>query len=352
MPDVVIVTDAEIRHWFGLQLTQPGPNGKRTTQSELGEKYGVSGSTISRNRARLYAGEPLSGPFREKIEYEIAAQKLDARARWHLEQLRQTHAEEMARAVAEHEARLARIETQRQAAASERQAKVARLEAQRRAKEKRRADLRAKWNTLDAARPSWIQAGRLPLLPSAGDVQWFSDALRLETRMTGEELMQLDDSLMGWSDTWTDDVEAKRTTLDILTARARRRYHAARAMHVGLASAKWVLWLGFKLLHILFKAVTSVPTVLTVLGLVAVAAGVYARKELADLASAALTSIVSVIVLLVLTATLFACVPIRARGEPESPLFPLVFGGAFLSLVLLIITAVSWLLSGGLSALG
>ena len=352
MPDVAIVEEVEIRWYFGEHLKRRGPNGRKLPQEQLGEEFGVSGSTISRNTDRLYAGEPLTKPFRKLIHDELAVQKLEAKRRWHLEQLRKTHAEEMGRAVAEHEARLARLEEERRAAASERRAEEARLEEQRRATEKRRSDLSTEWALLDAARPSWIQAGRPPLLPAAGDVEWFADALSLETRMMGEEGMQLDRPLLSWSDTWRNDVAAMRSTLNLLKARARRRRHAVTMVQVGLAIAKFVLWLAFGLLRFLYKSVTRIHTVLTLLGLVAVAAVVYAAEELAALAGAALTSIVSVIVLAILTATLFACVPIRARGQPESPLFPLVLGAAFLSLVLLIITAVSWLLSGGLSDLG
>ena len=352
MPDVAIVEEVEIRWYFGEHLKRRGPNGKKLPQEQLGEEFGVSGSTISRNRERLRNREPLSGPFRKKLHDELAAQKLDARARWHLEQLGKIQAEEIARAEAEHNARLARIEEKRQAAAAERRAEEALLEAQRRAKEKRRADLRTEWKTLDAARPSWIQAGRLPLMPAAGDVEWFADALSLENRMMGEEGMQLERPLLSWSDTWSDDVAAMRSTLNLLKARARRRRHAVTMVQVGLAIAKLVLWLAFGLLRFLYKSVTRIHTVLTLLGLVAVAAVVYAAEELAALAGAALTSTVSVVVLAILTATLFACPPIRDRGQPESPLFPLVLGAAFLSLVLLIITAVSWLLSGGPSELG
>lgn len=350
MPDVVIVTDAEIRWWFGVQLRRTGPNGKKLTQEQLGTEIGgVSGSTISRNEGRLKRREPLTRPFRAIIDYELAAQKLDAKARWHLEQLRKTQGKKVARAVAEHNARLDRIKKKRQADA-------ARLEAQRRAKEKRQSGLRSAWELLDAARPSWMQAGRLPLMPKAEEVEWFADALSLETRMMGEESMQLDRPLLGWSDTWLDDVEEKRITLDLLTTRARRRHQAATAVQVALALGKLILWLGFlaslaALLYFLYKVITWTPTVLSVLAPVAVGVIVYAAKGVGGLTSAALTSIVSVAVLLILTITLFASVPIRTRGQPESAWYPRVLGAALLSLVLLIITAVSWLASGGLTEL-
>ena len=350
MPDVVIVRAHEIRFWFGEQLKRLGRGRKGLTQVELGKFLGgISGSTISRNSFRLAEREPLTDLVMNEGRRVLAAQKLDAMARWHLAELEKIQEEAMARVVAERKARADRIE-------GERRAEVERVESQRRAIKELQEGIWDEWHALDVARPSWMQAARLPLMPTAEDVTWFADALRLETRMMGEEGMGLDRSLLDWSQTWRDDLATMRSTLDLLTARAKRRRQAVKTGRVALGIGQLVLWLGFMGLlaavaYFLYKAITSIPTVVAVLGPVAVWAVRHLVEASGNAVNAAFTSIASVLVLLALTAILFLCVPTRARGQPESPWYPRVLGAALLSLVLLIITAVSWLASGGLTDL-
>ena len=334
MPDVAMVGDFEIRRWFGEQLTRTDPNGKKVTQVQLGERIGVSGSTISRNRDRLYRGEPLARDFRKVIHDKLAVQQLDVKGTWHLRQVQKTQAEAMARVEAERKAREDRIEAKRQVEAS-------RVEAQRRAKAQRRADLRAEWDRLDAGRPPWAPAGRLPLLPTVVEVGWFGDALSLETRMMRDEDVPLDRSLLGWS----EDVEEKQATLDLLTARARRRRQAISAGKVAFVAAQIVLWVSLAVALFLLagQAIIWAPIVLSVLAPVLVGAAWYATVAVGQLIYNVATSLETLLVLGCLTAVLIKMTPDRVRGRSESRVDNWIERLAVLSAILLFVAAISWL---------
>ena len=346
MPDVAIVGEHEIRWWFGEQLKRTGPDGKKLTQVQLGESIGgVSGSTISRNADRLHDGEPLSRDFRIIVHGELCAQQLDAKAQWHLEQLHRTQTEATARVKAKRKAREDRI-------VAARQAEAARVEAQRREKAKRKADLWADWGRLESARPSWAPAGRLPLLPTVVEAEWFADALSLETLMMGEERMQLDDSLMGWSETWRDEDADKREILATLERRVKWRRALVEAGEYSLYVGQFCLGIAFWALAIAalafivflsYTAFTWVPNHGIAAGLVIARVVWYGASAIGEVTFTAATSPATLIVFGFLTAVLIKLTPERVRGRPKSKEEIWVVRLAVLSAILLFVAAISWL---------
>ena len=349
MPDIAIVEEIEIRYWFGEQLRRTGPDGKKLTQEQLGEENGVSGSTISRNAGRLKRREPLSRDFRKIVHDKLAAQQLEAKAKWHLEQLHMTKTEATARVKAKRKAREDRI-------VAARQAEAARVEAQRREKAKRKAkrkaDLWADWGRLESARPSWAPAGRLPLLPTVVEAEWFADALSLETLMMGEERMQLDDSLMGWSETWRDEDADKRAILATLERRVKRRRALVEAGEYSLYVGQFCLGIAFWALAIAalvfivflsYTAFTWVPNHGIAAGLVIARVVWYGASAIGEVTFTAATSPATLIVFGFLTAVLIKLTPERVRGRPKSKEEIWVVRLAVLSAILLFVAAISWL---------
>ena len=344
MPEVAVVEESEVRDWFKTQLARIGPNGRRITQTRLAEELDVHKSTIHRNRRSLLAGEDLSENFNEMIHDMLAAQQLDAKKEWHLRELHKTQAAEIARNMAERQALEDRIEAERKAREdlikAERQAETARRNAERRAIAQRRAEVRAAWEQLEARRPDWWAAGRLPLLPTAEDVRWFDDALSLEIRMMRDEKMKLVRSLMGWGETWRDEIDDKRVILRLLTERADRRRLAIKAGKGALEIGKFFLGLSLLAAVLGFVILSVIVAIIVVVVIVRVAP--YVTEASSEFAYTALTSTASVLILAILTAGLFALVPIPARGQRESALFPWILGGALVSLGFLVITGIAW----------
>ena len=63
-----------------------------------------------------------------------------------------------------------------------------------------------RWRKLCAMRPAWHAEGRLPILPSFGDVAWYSDMLEVEHLLLREYWLDLPEPMLEWNNPgrWSD----------------------------------------------------------------------------------------------------------------------------------------------------
>ena len=102
------------------------------------------------------------------------------------------------------------------------------------------ADIAA-WYELRDAAPGWWEDGReLPKSPDEDDISWYELVLELETRLLEAGLV-FEESLLGWSDDWTGEVEQKRAVLRDMERRRAGAEAAAARKAIGLKVAQWVV---------------------------------------------------------------------------------------------------------------
>lgn len=107
MPDVVIVTELEVKNWFQRQLSRVDARGRKVVLRVLAKEIGVDKSTVSRNGRALRNSKPLAAYFYKLAEARLVAERLDVLRVRHLGLLEESR--EDARRKEEQKAEEARI---------------------------------------------------------------------------------------------------------------------------------------------------------------------------------------------------------------------------------------------------
>ena len=202
---------------------------------------------------------------------------------------------------------------------------------------KLRDDMSAWYELRDAAPGWWVEGGGVPRAPADADVDWYGNVLELETRLL-EQGIFFEESILGWSDDWADEVKEKLSVLRTLKRRVACVDAAAKAGKV----AGW-LAAGAAILALLWFVV--IPVVVWVcMGIWSGMASAWnavvgALHSAAQAIETAVNSPVTLVVLVCVTCFLLWILP-TDRERQKLPAFPWVLGAAVVFAVLTVIAMV------------
>ena len=199
---------------------------------------------------------------------------------------------------------------------------------------KLRDDISTWYELRDAAPEWWLECGGVPRAPAAADVAWYGSVLELETKLLEQGLF-FEESILGWSDDWADEVKERRSVLRTLKRRAACVDAAATAGR----AAGW-LAAGAAVLALFWFVV--IPVVVWVClgiwgGMVSAwNAVVGAWHSAVQAVETAMHSPLTLIALLCVTCLLLLILPTDRDGQ-KVPAFPWVLGAAAAFAVLTVI---------------
>ena len=229
-------------------------------------------------------------------------------------------------------------------------------------------DIAAWYELRDAAPDRWESGGELPQEPDEEDISWYGRVLELETKLLEAGLV-FEESVLGWVDDWSGEVEEKREALrslersrariDAAAAReraavVRKRAAAARRM-AALKLAGWGVATAAAFGLLWFVIIPSVTWVLRwiISGVKKLAGAVVAAydgavhfgEEVMHAAEVAFTSPLTPLAVLGIAWVVIRGYPLPQPGRPD-PAYPWVMGITVTTALACMIALAIWVFAG------